>query len=54
MIALLDSMSETDAGLFRKMFKNGQFQLMGSDAAFENGVRLILLGIEQMIKEQEK
>ncbi|GFZ93465.1 hypothetical protein GCM10008018_44880 [Paenibacillus marchantiophytorum] len=54
MIQLLDSMSETEAGLFRRMFTNGLFELMGTDAAFEFGVKLILLGIEQVIKEQEK
>ncbi|QAY67553.1 TetR/AcrR family transcriptional regulator [Paenibacillus protaetiae] len=53
MIRLLDTMSETDAGLFRRMFKNGLFELMGTDTAFEFGVRLILLGIEQIMKEQE-
>ncbi|GKS13118.1 hypothetical protein YDYSY3_41180 [Paenibacillus chitinolyticus] len=51
---LLDSMSETDAGLFRRMFTNGLFELMGTDKAFEFGLRLILLGIEQVIKEQEE
>lgn len=54
MIRLLDSMSETDAGLFRRMFKNGLFELMGTDKAFEFGLKLILLGIEQVIQEQEK
>ncbi|MFF2154873.1 TetR/AcrR family transcriptional regulator [Paenibacillus chitinolyticus] len=54
MIRLLDSMSETEAGLFRRMFTNGLFELMGTDKAFEFGLRLILLGIEQVIKEQEK
>lgn len=54
MIRLLDSMSETDAGLFRRMFTNNLFNLMGSDWAFEFGLKLILLGIEQVIKEQEK
>ncbi|MED4455690.1 TetR/AcrR family transcriptional regulator [Metabacillus fastidiosus] len=54
LIRLLDSMSETDAGLFRKMFTNGLFGLMGTDGAFEFGLKLILLGIEQVIKEQEK
>ncbi|WP_144510852.1 TetR/AcrR family transcriptional regulator [Bacillus sp. FJAT-22090] len=52
MIRLLDSMNETDAGLFRRMFKNGLFELMGTDRAFEFGLKLILLGIEQVIKEQ--
>jgi len=54
MSRLLESMSETDAGLFGRMYKSGMFQLMGSDEAFENGLKLILLGIEQVIKEQEK
>jgi len=54
MIRLLDSMSETDAGLFRRMFTNGLFELMGTDKAFEFGLKLILLGIEQVIQEQEK
>jgi TetR/AcrR family tetracycline transcriptional repressor len=54
MIRLLNSMSETDAGLFRRMFTNGLFELMGTDGAFEFGLKLILLGIEQVIKEQEK
>ncbi|ALP35912.1 TetR family transcriptional regulator [Paenibacillus sp. 28ISP30-2] len=53
MIRLLDSMSETDAGLFRRMFTNGLFELMGTDGAFEFGLKLILLGVEQVIKEQE-
>jgi TetR/AcrR family tetracycline transcriptional repressor len=53
-IHLLDAMSETDAGLFRRMFKSGLFQVMGTDRAFEFGLKLILLGIEQVIKEQEK
>lgn len=51
---LLDSMSETEAGLFRRLFKSRLFDLMGTDGAFEFGVNLILLGIEQVIKEQEK
>jgi len=54
MIGLLDSMSEKDAGLFRRMFTNGLFDMMGTDRAFEFGLKLILLGIEQVIKEQEK
>ncbi|SFT23703.1 TetR/AcrR family transcriptional regulator [Paenibacillus sp. BC26] len=54
MLRLLDSMSETEAGLFRRMFTTGLFQVMGTDGAFEFGLRLILLGIEQVIKEQEK
>ncbi|AIQ63264.1 transcriptional regulator [Paenibacillus stellifer] len=51
---LLDSMSETEAGLFRRLFKSRLFDLMGTDGAFEFGVNLILLGIEQVIKEQEQ
>ncbi|AWB46912.1 TetR family transcriptional regulator [Paenibacillus sp. CAA11] len=54
LIRLLDTMSDTEAGLFRRMFTNGLFELMGTDRAFEFGLRLILLGIEQIIKEQEK
>ncbi|WP_127507372.1 TetR/AcrR family transcriptional regulator [Paenibacillus humicus] len=54
MAALLDSMSETEAGLFRRMFTNGLFELMGTDRAFEFGLKLILLGIEQVIVEQKK
>lgn len=52
MIRLLDSMSETDAGLFRRMFTSGLFELMGTDKAFEFGLKVILLGIEQVIEEQ--
>ncbi|MFJ7736698.1 TetR/AcrR family transcriptional regulator C-terminal domain-containing protein [Lysinibacillus sp. NPDC097287] len=52
MIRLLDSMNESDAGLFRGMFKNGLFELMGTDRAFEFGLKLILLGVEQVMKEQ--
>ncbi|WP_139997442.1 TetR/AcrR family transcriptional regulator [Paenibacillus paridis] len=54
MIGLLDSMSETDAGLFRGMYKNGLFNLIGTDGAFEFGLKLILQGIEQEIKKQIK
>lgn len=54
MIRLLDSMSETDAGLFQRMFTNGLFELMGTDRAFEFGLKLILYGIERVIKEQER
>lgn len=50
---LLNSMNDTDAGIFRRMYKGGLFELMGTDGAFEFGLRLILLGIEQVIKEQE-
>ncbi|PJN90688.1 TetR/AcrR family transcriptional regulator [Bacillus sp. mrc49] len=51
---LLNSMSESDAGLFRRMFTDGLFNLMGSDRSFEFGLKLILAGIEQVIQEQEK
>ncbi|MFB9276605.1 TetR/AcrR family transcriptional regulator [Cohnella cellulosilytica] len=54
MIHLLNAMSESEAGLFRRMFTNGLFELMGTDTAFDFGLKLILLGIEQVIKEQEK
>ncbi|KOS00431.1 MULTISPECIES: TetR/AcrR family transcriptional regulator [Paenibacillus] len=53
MVHLLNSMSETEVGLFRRMFTNGLFELMGTDGAFEFGLKLILLGVEQVIKEQE-
>ncbi|RUS46987.1 TetR/AcrR family transcriptional regulator [Cohnella sp. AR92] len=53
MIRLLDTMSDSEAGLFKRMFTNGLFELMGTDAAFEFGLKLVLLGIEQVIKEQE-
>lgn len=52
MTRLLNSMSETEAGLFRRMFTTGLFELMGTDRAFEFGLKLILLGIEQVILEQ--
>lgn len=54
MVRLLNFMSEKEAGLFRRMFTNGLFDLMGTDRAFEFGLNLILLGIEQVIKIQEK
>ncbi|MEK0314984.1 TetR/AcrR family transcriptional regulator [Cohnella sp. 56] len=54
MMRLLDAMSEKDAGLFRQMFKGGLFELMGSDESFAFGLRLILLGLEQVIREQEQ
>lgn len=54
MMRLLDAVSEAEAGLFRGMFKSGLYELMGTDKAFEFGLKLILLGIEQVIKEQEK
>ncbi|MBD8837172.1 TetR/AcrR family transcriptional regulator C-terminal domain-containing protein [Paenibacillus sp. FSL K6-4396] len=51
MIHLLDSMSEKEAGLFSRMYKNGLFEVMGTDGAFEFGLKLILLGIEQVVKK---
>ncbi|WP_433944708.1 TetR/AcrR family transcriptional regulator [Paenibacillus sp. SN-8-1] len=54
MTQLLDSMSESEAGLFRRMFTNGLFELMGTDRAFEFGLKLILLGTQQVIEEQMK
>ncbi len=54
MVRLLEDMSESEAGLFRRMFENRLFELMGSDESFGFGLKLILLGIEQVIKEQEK
>ena len=54
MIRLLDSIIESDSGLFRKMFTNGLFGLMGTENAFKFGLKLILLRFEQVIEEQEK
>lgn len=54
MTRLLDSLSEEEAGLFRTMFKNELFELMGTDRAFEFGLKVILLGVEQVMKEQEE
>lgn len=50
---LLDAMGEAEAGLFRRMFNGGLFELMGTDESFAFGLRLILLGIEQVIREQD-
>lgn len=52
MIRLLDSMSEAEAGQFRSMYKSGLFELIGTDKSFEFGLKLILLGIEQVIMEE--
>ncbi|MDI4647690.1 TetR/AcrR family transcriptional regulator [Cohnella hashimotonis] len=52
MLSLLDAMSEPDAGVFRRMFKSGLFEVMGTDGSFAFGLNLILLGIEQVIKAQ--
>ncbi|MBY0116814.1 TetR/AcrR family transcriptional regulator C-terminal domain-containing protein [Paenibacillus sp. FSL L8-0435] len=54
MVSLLDSMSEKEVGLFSRMYKNGMFEVMGTDSAFEFGLKIILLGIEQVVKEHEK
>lgn len=54
MLRLLDTLSEEEAGLFRRMFKNELFELMGTDRAFEFGLKVILLGVEQVMKEREK
>ncbi|MCP1184411.1 TetR/AcrR family transcriptional regulator C-terminal domain-containing protein [Paenibacillus sp. 1781tsa1] len=54
MIQLLDSMSEKEAGIFSRMYKSGMFEVMGTEGAFEFGLKLILLGIEQVVKEHEK
>lgn len=51
---LLDSMSDKEAGLFKGMYKSGLFELIGTDGSFEFGLKLILLGIEQVIEEQDK
>ncbi|WP_285767438.1 TetR/AcrR family transcriptional regulator C-terminal domain-containing protein [Peribacillus sp. SI8-4] len=51
---LLDSMSESDAGLFRRMFTDGLFNLMGSDRSFEFGLTVILAGVEQIMKDPKK
>lgn len=53
MTRLLNAMSEADSGLFRRMYNSGLYELMGTDAAFEFGLKLILLGIEQVIEEQD-
>jgi TetR/AcrR family tetracycline transcriptional repressor len=54
MTRLLDSMSEMEAGLFRSMYKGGLFELIGTDTSFEFGLKLILLGFEQVIEERGK
>lgn len=54
MVSLLDSMSEKEVGLFSRMYKNGMFEVMGTDSAFEFGLKIILLGIEQVVTEHEK
>lgn len=52
MLQLLNSMGENEAGLFRNMYMNGLYELMGTDKAFEFGLNLILLGIEQIVQDQ--
>lgn len=54
LIRRLDTMSEQDAGLFKRMFTGGLFEMMGTDAAFDFGLKVIILGIEQVILEQNK
>ncbi|ANF98835.1 TetR/AcrR family transcriptional regulator [Paenibacillus bovis] len=53
MLSLLDSMSEDEAGLFRRMFNNKGYEVMGTHQSFEFGLKLILLGIEQAIRDEE-
>lgn len=50
---LLDSMTEAEVGIFRGMYKSGLFEVMGTNQAFQFGLKLILMGIEQVIKEHE-
>lgn len=52
MMQVMDSMPDQDTWLFRRMFQNELFELMGSDRAFDFGLKVILLGIEQVIVEQ--
>ncbi|WP_172254470.1 TetR/AcrR family transcriptional regulator [Saccharibacillus deserti] len=52
MNGLLDRMAESDAGLFRRLYRSGMFEVMGSDASFEFGLKLIVLGIGQVIAER--
>lgn len=53
LIALLNTMPEKEAGLFRNLFMNGLFEMMGTDQAFEFGLKIILLGIEQVMIEKK-
>ncbi|WP_172200515.1 TetR/AcrR family transcriptional regulator [Saccharibacillus qingshengii] len=50
---LLDTMSESEAGLFRRLYRSGMFEVMGSDESFEFGLKVIVLGIEQVIAERQ-
>lgn len=52
--SVLDTMTDSEAGLFRRMFTTGMYEVMGTDQSFAFGLKLILLGIEQAIKEQEQ
>lgn len=54
MVQVMDSMNEGDVSLFRRMYTTGLFKLMGTDTSFEFGLKVILLGIEQVIKEHEQ
>lgn len=49
---LLDTMDEDEAGLFQVMYRNNLFELMGTDEAFEFGLQVILLGVQQVIQQQ--
>lgn len=51
--SLLDSISEREAGAFKRMFKSGAFNLIGNDDAFQFGLKVILLGIQQIIQEMK-
>lgn len=53
LIALLNTMPEKEAGLFRNLFMNGLFEMMGTNQAFEFGLKVILLGIEQVMIEKK-
>ncbi len=53
MLGIMDKMNDEDTSLFRRMYTQQLFELMGSDHAFEFGLRVILLGIEQIIAEKD-
>ncbi|HZG12948.1 TetR/AcrR family transcriptional regulator C-terminal domain-containing protein [Kurthia gibsonii] len=53
LIALLNTMPEKEVGLFRNLFMNGLFEMMGTNQAFEFGLKVILLGIEQVMIEKK-
>ncbi|WP_322907100.1 TetR/AcrR family transcriptional regulator [Paenibacillus sp. SGZ-1009] len=48
----MDTMRVEDSFLFRRMFTDQLFELMGSDQSFAFGLRVVLLGIEQVVAEQ--